>query len=206
MCRGLERTTSVLGRSHQGAHNGSGNCHPGDRHRSCSVRELAELQDYQEAVGGWIEAVDVRDLGVTVYVNEEGLLHHLRFNSRATFLWWYYVPATRNGAMLVGEAVVVGLPDRDGNSTDVPLEALLLRDFSAFAWVGVAAVGLAVFGAVTFQSPAALSGTTSRRLFAGLEALTGAFAGVFTGGFAGANDCVWSRKSYPTCRYLTWLA
>lgn len=81
-----------------------------------AVREFAGLKDYQEAVGGWIEAVDIPDLGITIYVNEEGLVHHLPFNSRATFLWWYHWPASRNVAMLVGEAVIVGMPDHDGET------------------------------------------------------------------------------------------
>lgn len=51
-------------------------------------REFTCLEDYQAAVGGLIEAVDVPDLGITIYVNDEGLLRHLPFNSRASFLWW----------------------------------------------------------------------------------------------------------------------
>lgn len=44
----------------------------------------------------------------------------LPFNSRAAFLWWYFVPEARQKAMLVGPALVVGLPDRNGDSTDIP--------------------------------------------------------------------------------------
>ncbi|PPG44391.1 DUF3846 domain-containing protein [Rathayibacter sp. AY2B5] len=76
-----------------------------------------------ETVGGLMEAVDLYDLGVTVYVNESGLLRHLPFNSRASFLWWYHVPSARQRAMLVGEAVIVGLPDDNGADTDVPTAA-----------------------------------------------------------------------------------
>lgn len=72
------------------------------------------------AVGGWIESVDVPALGATIYVNEEGLIRQLPLNPRATFLWWFHVPAARQKAMLVGDAVVVGMPDRRGDSTDVP--------------------------------------------------------------------------------------
>ncbi|MDL9980081.1 DUF3846 domain-containing protein [Microbacterium sp. ASV49] len=87
-------------------------------------RQLARLEDYQAAVGGWIEAVDVPTLGVTIYVNEEGLLRQLPFNSRVSFLWWHHVPGARQKAMLVGDAVLVGLPDRNGDSTDVPKEVI----------------------------------------------------------------------------------
>lgn len=84
--------------------------------------EVNKLEDYQAVVGGWIEPVDIPALGVTVYVNEEGLLRQLPFNSRATFLWWYFVPEARQSAMLVGPALITGLPNRSGDSTDVPSE------------------------------------------------------------------------------------
>lgn len=99
---------------------------PADRELPIEVLEFQKLEDYQSVVGGWIEAVDVPPLGITMYVNEEGLLRDLPFNSRATFLWWYEVPVVRNQAMLVGDAVVVGLPDADGESTSVPESTLAL--------------------------------------------------------------------------------
>ncbi len=83
-------------------------------------RDFAALEDYQAAVGGWIEAVDIAALGVTVYVDEEGLLRHMSINTRATLLWWAHVPEVRQQAVLVGDAVVVGVPDRHGESTDIP--------------------------------------------------------------------------------------
>lgn len=93
---------------------------PAEAEKPLEQRDFARLEDYQAAVGGWIEAVDLHDLGVTVYVNEEGLLRQMPFNSRASFLWWYYVPAARQKSMLVGDAVLIGLPDRNGDSTDLP--------------------------------------------------------------------------------------
>lgn len=88
--------------------------------RLIEQREFTGLDDYRAAVDGWIEAIDLLDLGVTIYVNEEGRVRHLPFNSRASFLWWYHVPAVRQTAVLAGDAVVVGLPDRNGDNTDVP--------------------------------------------------------------------------------------
>lgn len=84
--------------------------------------EVNKLEEYQAVVGGWIEPVDIPALGVTVFVHEEGLMLSLPFNPRATFLWWYFVPEARQKAMLVGPALVTGLPDRSGDSTDVPSE------------------------------------------------------------------------------------
>jgi hypothetical protein len=99
---------------------------PADPELPIELREFNKLEDYQAAVGGWIEAVDVPPLGITTYVNEEGLLRKLPFNSRATFLWWYELPHVRHQAMLVGDAVVVGLPDGDGDgeSTSIPESTL----------------------------------------------------------------------------------
>jgi hypothetical protein len=93
---------------------------PADAGKDLEEREFAELEDYQAAVGGWIEAVDLLDLGVTIYVNDEGRLNGLPFNSRVSFLWWYHAPEARQSAMLLGDAVLVGMPDRRGNATDLP--------------------------------------------------------------------------------------
>lgn len=99
---------------------------PADSERPLEVRNFDSLDDYQAAVGGWIEAVDVPPLGASLYVNEEGLLRQLPFNSRATFLWWYELPHVRQHAMLVGDALMVGLPGLDGDSTDIPSSTLAL--------------------------------------------------------------------------------
>ncbi|WP_425546358.1 DUF3846 domain-containing protein [Agromyces soli] len=96
---------------------------PADDREELVVREFSGVDDYARSVDGYIEAVDVPDLGVTIYVNEIGLLRRLPFNSRASFLWWYYEPAARE-SLLVRDAVIVGWPDADGESTDVP-EAVL---------------------------------------------------------------------------------
>lgn len=50
----------------------------------------------------------------------KGLLQNLPLNSQMTFLWWFHVPEARQRAMLVGKAVIVGAPDEEGNTTDVP--------------------------------------------------------------------------------------
>ncbi len=96
-------------------------------------RELSSLADYQDAVGGWIEAVDIRRLGVTLYVPEEGQLLNQPFNPRATFLWWYYVPAARLGELLRGPVLIVGSPDSQGADRDVP-EELRARFAQTSGW------------------------------------------------------------------------
>ncbi|QAY74241.1 DUF3846 domain-containing protein [Agromyces protaetiae] len=93
---------------------------PADESEPITELEVSKLEDYQAVVGGWIEPVDVAELGVTIYVHEEGLVLDLLFNSRATLLWWYFVPESRQKAVLVGPALIVGLPDSGGDSTDIP--------------------------------------------------------------------------------------
>lgn len=106
---------------------------PADADQPIELRDFAGLDDYRAAVDGWIEAIDLLDLGITIYVNEEGLLRHLPFNSRASFLWWYHVPTARQLAVLVGDAVVTGLPNRNGVDTDLPASAnALLLSTSRF--------------------------------------------------------------------------
>lgn len=70
------------------------------------------LSDYQAVVGGWIEAVTMRDF--TVYVNEEGLLIGLPFNQGASQI---------TGRPLVGNACIVGNPDQWGNTRKLSASA-----------------------------------------------------------------------------------
>lgn len=93
---------------------------PADDREELVVRDFTG-EEHMGCVDGYIEAVDMPELGVTIYVNAEGLLRRLPFNSRASFLWWYYMPGTHQ-AMLVGDAVIVGAPDENGDGTDVPKE------------------------------------------------------------------------------------
>ncbi|QLD11026.1 DUF3846 domain-containing protein [Microbacterium oleivorans] len=84
------------------------------------AREYVHLEDYQSAVDGWIEAVDLPDFGCTLFVNEDGLLRGLPYNRRATYLWWYHVPQARDRARLVGDVVAVGLAYAEiGESTNL---------------------------------------------------------------------------------------
>ena len=94
---------------------------PADTTAPLRTEALESLEDFQRAVGGWIEAVDIPDLGVTMYVNEEGLIRDLPFNRRATFLWRFHVPQARD-ARLVGDVAVVGLTDDEGENGELPEE------------------------------------------------------------------------------------
>lgn len=112
---------------------------PVDETEPLEQREFATLDDYQTAVDGWIEAVEIPSLDITIYVNEEGLLRSLPFNPRASFLWWFHVPGAHQ-AMLVGSAVIVGSSDDNGDSTDVPQAAVDLltvaREYAVAIQIG----------------------------------------------------------------------
>ena len=82
-----------------------------------AVNDLASLQD---AVGGYIQAIDVDEVKATIFLNEEGKLMQLPINRRATLLWWLLFPSARNVDVIVGDAIITGQPDKYGNSTDVP--------------------------------------------------------------------------------------
>lgn len=92
---------------------------PADNTAPLRTDPLDSVEDFRRAVGGWFEAVDIPDLGVTMYVNEEGLIRDLPFNRRATFLWRFHVPQARD-ARLVGDVAVVGLTDDEGENTELP--------------------------------------------------------------------------------------
>ena len=79
---------------------------PADNTAPLRASKLDSLEDYQQAVGGWFQAVDIPDLGVMMYVNEEGLICGLPFNRRATFLWRFHVPQARDARLVFDVAFV----------------------------------------------------------------------------------------------------
>lgn len=64
------------------------------------------LEVLQERVGGWIEAVVADDPSITMYANEEGRILGL--------------PPNLGVPGLVGDVVIVGAPDEEGNDTTLP--------------------------------------------------------------------------------------
>lgn len=84
-------------------------------------RVFTQLQDYQQVVGGLIEAVRLFDHTyenevATIYVNEEGRLIDLPINAVAGGLSFLL-----NGEdTLFGNAIVVGASDEEGYDLDVP--------------------------------------------------------------------------------------
>ena len=84
----------------------------------------------QQAVGGFIEAVTLSRAEATLYCNEEGKLNRLPINNRATQFVWTYDPRFVAVDVIVGDVVVVGLPDDEGYDTTLPDQTLaeLLND------------------------------------------------------------------------------
>ena len=74
----------------------------------------------QEAVGGYIQVVDLTPLNASLVMDEEGKLKSKDVNRRATLLFWLLFPSVRHHDVIVGDAIIVGQPDDDGNTTDVP--------------------------------------------------------------------------------------
>lgn len=69
------------------------------------------LGAFQSVVGGYIEGVFRPDF--TVYVNEEGIMMRLPQNERIGEVVDHPYP-------LLGNALILGPADEDGNETDVP--------------------------------------------------------------------------------------
>jgi len=72
------------------------------------VYESGDLAPLQEAVGGWVEGLEIPE--GFLYANEEGLLRSLPTNPAASLL---------AGRPIVGTVVVTG-PIRRGSSTSIP--------------------------------------------------------------------------------------
>lgn len=71
-----------------------------------------DLSFFQNAVGGYIEVVVLPRGDALMVVNEEGKLTHLPINRRATLLY--------PGDIIVGDVVIVGPPDEEGEFTAAP--------------------------------------------------------------------------------------
>ncbi|MBO1267064.1 DUF3846 domain-containing protein [Arthrobacter cavernae] len=99
---------------------------PQDEDQPFYKLEVNNLKDMQAAVGGLIEVIDLGPLGATFFVNEEGKIEKKPINRRATLIWWLLFPSARHMDVIVGEALMVGQPDNNGDSTDVPEDLVKL--------------------------------------------------------------------------------
>lgn len=106
---------------------------PADESVAVTRHDFNDLSDYQQAVGGLIEAIDLESPAMTFFTNEEGKLIGLPINRRATVMWWLYSPTSYGYDVISGDAVLVGQPDRVGETQSLPEELVALltatRDF-----------------------------------------------------------------------------
>lgn len=86
------------------------------------------LDEYQQVVGGLIEATDVDALGCTLWSNEEGLLLQLPPNYIATEFLYNHAPHHLGITFLVGTVYITGGTDEEGETLSVPQDVLELFD------------------------------------------------------------------------------
>ena len=87
-------------------------------------KDFNGLKDMQGAVNGLIEIVHMYDYYgdevLTGYVNEEGILLGLPLNTVASALSFMF----GNNPMMLGNMIVLGKDDGEGNDTDIPQDIL----------------------------------------------------------------------------------
>jgi len=97
------------------------------------THEFSNLASYQAAVGGYIEPVTIERPRITIFANEEGKVHGLPINRRATCLWWLLSPSIRGHDILVGNIALVGSRGGPGSTTDLPSDFVhLLLDTKSY--------------------------------------------------------------------------
>ncbi len=91
---------------------------PHDPARSPRLRELADAGAFQEAVGGWLDLIEMPALGVTVYMSEAARRTHAPINCRAMAIWWLFTADPLEYPVILGDVVLTGSGDDEG--ADVP--------------------------------------------------------------------------------------
>lgn len=99
---------------------------PVDEERPLYKVAIEGLEGMQAAVGGYIEIIDLGPLTASLVANEEGKLEKRDINRRATLLFWLLFPSVRHRDVIVGDVLIVGHPDRQGNTTDAPANVVEL--------------------------------------------------------------------------------
>lgn len=87
--------------------------------------EQLDKQDagtYRRIVGGRLEAVQLTDPAAGVYFNDDGKLEELPINHRLTMLLWMHNKLFRGEDVIVGNGLIVGPPDGEGDDQDAPAE------------------------------------------------------------------------------------
>lgn len=85
--------------------------------------EDTDLKTLQDGVGGYIEAIHLDS--ITMWVNEDGIALKLPLNPRAQELWERAVPGWPHHGHLVGDVVLTGATDEEGEI--IPLTRELMK-------------------------------------------------------------------------------
>ena len=101
---------------------------PANEAAPAELQDFPDFEQFQVAVDGWVERIEIPSLHICLMVNEEGRWRGKPMNSRATLLWWFHVLEARQSAVIVGDVVVVGLAKRNGLPKDVPDELRVMYD------------------------------------------------------------------------------
>lgn len=80
-----------------------------------------ELSALQDAVGGWVQAVDLNE-NLSMWVNEEGKMIGLEHNPVAQMVW--DMTFGEGTDYIVGTVVLTGTPDLDGETRGLEAEVI----------------------------------------------------------------------------------
>lgn len=95
---------------------------PADEETAISLIDVDGLKGMQAAVGGFIEVLDIDRPDATMVINEEGKVHNLPLNRRATLALWTHLSRYRGMDAVAGDVLIVGQPDDEGETQTVPQE------------------------------------------------------------------------------------
>lgn len=86
---------------------------PAGEFKVIDLSKTSELAVLQEAVEGWVQAIDLFE-NLTMWVNEEGKMIGLEHNPMAQYIW--DMAFGKGSDHIVGTVVLTGAPDLDGET------------------------------------------------------------------------------------------
>lgn len=92
---------------------------PASENRPLVLQDFTSLDDYQRAVGGWIEGIPAGPDGSYFFANSEAKLLGLEYNRRATIHWSLELYPLPIVDVICGDVVLVGPTDDYGDTLNV---------------------------------------------------------------------------------------
>lgn len=93
---------------------------PADTEQPLELRQFDDFTEYQRAVDGTFDVIELTNPESSLYLNDEGKLKGLPANFRATLLLWAHNSAFRHRDFTCGDVVLLGGVDDEGDTLDVP--------------------------------------------------------------------------------------